>query len=92
MKTIVSTKGRFTIPAELRRKDEIKSGQECEIERRDCGEYLLTRINKKRNEGLIELLISCPVKDWFQPLEPRTDVTSSMRLAERVEIKTEMPL
>lgn len=82
MKTIVSTQGRLTLPAPLRHKDDIEPGQEFEIERRHCGEYLLTRINKKRNEGLVKLLVSCPVKDWFQPLDPGTDVTSSMRLTE----------
>lgn len=74
MKTTVSTKGRITIPAELRRTDDIEPGQMFEFERVERGEYVLTRIPKNRNQGLVKLLLSCPVKDWFQPLEPRPDV------------------
>jgi AbrB family looped-hinge helix DNA binding protein len=33
MRTTVSTKGQIIIPAEIRREDEIESGQEFEIER-----------------------------------------------------------
>ena len=84
MRTTVSTKGRITIPAELRRMDHIEPGQVFEFERLARGEYLLTRSAKGRNEGLVKLLQSCPVKDWFHPLERRTDVASSMRLTERV--------
>src|SRR5215207_5491501 len=69
MRTTVSTKGQIILPAEIRREDDIKSGQEFEIERLDRGEYLLKRTTKPRNKGLVKLLLSCPVKDWFQPLE-----------------------
>ena len=74
MRTTVSTKGQIILPAEIRREDDIKSGQEFEIERIDRGEYLLKRTTKTRNKGLVNLLLSCPVKDWFQPLE-RTEST-----------------
>ncbi|HKG96311.1 MAG TPA: hypothetical protein VKA97_00755, partial [Pyrinomonadaceae bacterium] len=57
------------LPAEIRREDNIRSGQEFEIERIDRGEYLLKRKDKPRNEGLVKLLLSCPVKNWFQPLD-----------------------
>ena len=67
------------IPAEIRRKDDIKSGQEFEIERLDRGEYLLKRTTGKRNDGLVKLLLSCPVKGWFQPLE-RTETTNDINL------------
>ena len=76
--TTVSTKGQITLPAEFRRQDDIKSGQEFEIERIKRGEYLLKR-TKPRNKGLVNLLLSCPVKDWFQPLE-RTETTDDIKL------------
>ena len=79
MRTTVSTKGQIILPAEIRREDDIKSGQEFKIERIDCGQYLLTRTTKPRNKGLVKLLISCPVKDWFQPLE-RTETTDDIKL------------
>ena len=43
MRTTVSTKGQIILPPEIRREDDIKSGQEFEIERIDRGEYLLKR-------------------------------------------------
>ena len=59
--------------------DDIKSGQELEIERIDRGEYILKRTTKPRNRGLVKLLLSCPVKDWFQPLD-RTETTDDIKL------------
>lgn len=71
MRTTVSTKGQIILPAEIRREDDIRSGQEFEIERIDRGEYLLKRKEKPRNRGLVKLLLSCPVKDWFEPHDRR---------------------
>lgn len=79
MRTTVSTKGQIILPAEIRREDDIKSGQEFEIERLDRGEYLLKRTTKPRNRGLVKLLLSCPMKDWFQPLD-RTETTEDIKL------------
>lgn len=79
MRTTVSTKGQIILPAEIRREDDIKPGQEFEIERIDRGEYLLKRTTRPRNKGLVNLLISCPVKDWFQPLD-RTETTDDIKL------------
>ena len=63
--TTVSSKGQLVLPAEIRRRDGIKPGQKFEIERVERGEYRLTR--KTRNEGLVKLLLACPVKGWFKP-------------------------
>ena len=79
MRTTVSTKGQIIIPAEIRREDEIESGQEFEIERLDRGEYLLKRTTGPRNRGLVKLLLSCPVKNWFQPHET-TESTDDIKL------------
>jgi AbrB family looped-hinge helix DNA binding protein len=79
VRTTVSTKGQIIIPAAIRREDEIESGQEFEIERLDRGEYLLKRTTGPRNRGLVKLLLSCPVKDWFQPLV-RTEDTDNINL------------
>ena len=68
MKTTVSTKGQIVLPAEIRRRDGIESGQEFEVERIDRGEYRLKRKERRRNEGLIKLLFACPVKGWFKPM------------------------
>jgi AbrB family looped-hinge helix DNA binding protein len=69
MKTRISTKGQIVLPAELRRQDGIKPGQEFDIERIDEGEYRIRRASKRRNAGLVKLLLACPVKGWFKPMD-----------------------
>jgi AbrB family looped-hinge helix DNA binding protein len=71
MKTTVSSKGQIILPAEIRQRDGIESGQEFEVERIDRGEYRLKRKERRRNEGLVKLLLACPVKGWFKPMERR---------------------
>lgn len=69
MKTVVSTKGQIVLPAELREVDAIEPGQEFEIERIERGEYRLVRIAAKPNEGVVDWLLSCPEKGYFQPIQ-----------------------
>jgi AbrB family looped-hinge helix DNA binding protein len=77
MRTTVSTKGQIVLPAEIRQEDGIEPGQEFEIERIDRGEYHLKRKERRRNEGLVKLLLACPVKGWFQPMD-RTETTNDI--------------
>ena len=77
MKTTVSTKGQIVLPAEFRRRDGIEAGQVFEVERVDCGEYVLKRRTRRRNEGLVKLLLTCPVKGWFKLLD-RTETTNDI--------------
>ena len=79
MRTTVSTKGQIILPAEIRREDGIEPGQQFEIERIDRGEYLLKRKERPRNQGLVKLLLACPVKGWFQPLG-RTETTDGLKV------------
>lgn len=69
MRTTVSSKGQIVLPAEIREQDDVRPGQKFEVERIDRGEYRLRRTARGRNEGLVELLLACPVKGWFQPLD-----------------------
>jgi AbrB family looped-hinge helix DNA binding protein len=69
MKTTVSTKGQIILPAEIRKRDGIEPGQEFDVERIDRGEYLLRRKERRRNAGLVKLLLSCPFKGWFKPMD-----------------------
>ncbi len=78
MRTTVSTKGQIILPAEIRHRDSIEPGQEFEVERIDRGEYLLKRKERRRNEGLVKLLLACPVKGWFQPID-RTETTDDIK-------------
>jgi AbrB family looped-hinge helix DNA binding protein len=77
MRTTVSTKGQIILPAEIRRRDHIEPGQEFQVERIDQGKYRLTRVSRPRNEGLLKLLLACPVKGWFKSAE-RTETTTDI--------------
>jgi AbrB family looped-hinge helix DNA binding protein len=69
MKTRVSSKGQIVLPAELRREDRITAGQQFDVERIRRGEYRLVRRRNYRNEGLVDLLLNCPEKGFFGPIE-----------------------
>jgi len=71
MTTTVSTKGQIVIPAEIRQQDDIQPGEEFSVERVDQGQYLLKRKTRRRNQGLVKLLLACPVKGWFKPMDRR---------------------
>jgi AbrB family looped-hinge helix DNA binding protein len=68
MKIRISARGQITLPARFRQMDGIKAGQQFEVERLDAGEYFLVRESPHRNEGLIDLFLSCPVKGFFAPI------------------------
>ncbi|WP_009963466.1 AbrB/MazE/SpoVT family DNA-binding domain-containing protein [Verrucomicrobium spinosum] len=75
MKTVVSSKGQIVLPVELREQDKVVAGQKFEIERLESGQYLLKRQAAPDNEGLIDWLLSCPEKDWFQPIQSESTDT-----------------
>jgi AbrB family looped-hinge helix DNA binding protein len=66
--TIISSKGQIVLPAELRRRDRVVAGQQFAIERLEEGQYLLKRQPLADNQGLVDWLMACPEKDWFQPM------------------------
>ena len=68
MKGTISSKGQIVLPAELRRQDGIQSGQRFEIERIRHGEYRLVLAEPPRNHGLVDALLACPEKDWFEAI------------------------
>jgi AbrB family looped-hinge helix DNA binding protein len=80
MITTISSKGQVVLPAELRKRDNIQAGEEFEVERVDRGEYLLRRKTSPRNEGLVALLLACPAKGWFKPLD-RSESTDGVPVA-----------
>ena len=69
MKTRVSSKGQIVLPAEMRKKDRIKAGQQFEIERLGNGEYRLVRLPEANGEGVVDWLLACPVKGYFVPID-----------------------
>lgn len=75
MKTIISSKGQLVLPAELRTRDGIVAGQKFEIERLEEGQYLLKRQVISGNIGLVDWLLACPEKGWFQPIKSESTDT-----------------
>ena len=74
MRTTVSTKGQIVLPAEFRRRDGIRPGQEFEVERLGADEYRLTRVASS-NEGLVEWLLACPQKGYFVAVDSESTDT-----------------
>lgn len=75
MKTTVSSKGQVVLPAELREQDHIRPGQQFSIERIEAGQYLLKKEPTGGAAGLIDWLLACPEKDWFQPIPSESTAT-----------------
>ena len=68
MRTKVSTKGQIIIPAEIRAEDSIATGDTLDIKKIRKGEYLIRRVEQSPNKGLLEWLLACPVKGYFEPI------------------------
>jgi AbrB family looped-hinge helix DNA binding protein len=75
MTTLLSTKGQVVLPSPIRRLDRLRGGESFEIERLDSGKYLLTLNSPPSNQGLVDLLASCPVKGWFEPIRSESTDT-----------------
>jgi len=80
MDTSISSKGQLVLPVEIRKLDGVEPGQKFEIQRIGRGDYRFKRKTRPRNEGLLELLLACPVKDWFKPMD-RSETTDDIDAA-----------
>ncbi len=69
MRTTVSSKGQIVLPAEFRKMDRIRPGQEFEVERLERGDYRLVRRATPSNLGAIDWLLACPQKNFFVPVD-----------------------
>jgi len=56
------------LPAEIRQLDDLRPGQQFEVERLHDGEYVLRKILGSGQGGLVRWLMECPEKDWFKPM------------------------
>ena len=82
MTTFLSANGLIEIPEVFRKTDALKPGQRCEVERVGQGEYRV-RVDDsiggtESRERLIDVLLRCPVKDFFVPME-RSETTNDLK-------------
>ena len=75
VKTRLSSKGQIVLPAELRQLDNIRPGEEFEVERVEAGEYRLIRQSPPANVGLVDWLLACPEKGFFVPIDSESTDT-----------------
>ena len=64
---MISSKGQIVLPAELRRQDRVHPGEQFDVERLDCGHYLLRKRSARSQTGILDWLLACPEKGWFRP-------------------------
>lgn len=81
MKTSLSTKGQIVLPAELRELDQLQVGQQFEVERVQAGEYVLRKVIEPAPVGLVQWLLDCPVKDWFEEIPSQSTRELERRLS-----------
>ncbi len=68
MKTTLSAKGQIVLPAELRAQDRLRTGQKFAVERVEDGAYLLRKLSEPEQIDLVDWLLACPVKGYFQSI------------------------
>ncbi len=69
MKTTIGEDCTIAIPSEFCETDAIEAGQTCEIERVGRGEYRLRLSEPPSQRTFVDVLLACPVKGFFTPLE-----------------------
>lgn len=81
MTTILSANGLIEIPEIFRKEDALQTGARCEVERVGRKEYRV-RVDEGDaqvpEERLIDILLNCPVKGWFEPMD-RTETTDDLK-------------
>lgn len=48
--------------------DGVQAGETFEIERLEAGQYLLKHQKPAANQGVVNWLVECPDKGWFEPI------------------------
>lgn len=66
--TTVSTEGQIVLPASLRSRGKIAAGQRFHVERLDLGRYSIKKVEEPKKHDVVDWLLSCPVKGFFDPL------------------------
>jgi bifunctional DNA-binding transcriptional regulator/antitoxin component of YhaV-PrlF toxin-antitoxin module len=80
MTSSILANGLIEIPESFRQADDLRPGQHCEIERVGQGEYRV-KVRPQRSshrESLVKVLLDCPVKGFFVPLD-RSETTDELK-------------
>jgi AbrB family looped-hinge helix DNA binding protein len=72
MRTTISTRGRFVLPATIRKQDAIQAGDEFDVQRVAEKDYRLVRKARPRNHRVVEWLLACPEKGYFVPVTSKS--------------------
>lgn len=68
MTTTISEKGQLVIPKNIRQRRHIRPGDDFEVLAPEGTEdIVLRKIQRAPNEGLVDLLLRCPVKGFAVP-------------------------
>jgi AbrB family looped-hinge helix DNA binding protein len=71
MKTKVSSQVQIVLPADIRKQDDIRTGQEFDVHRQGRGKYQLRRKAKPTGRGLVDWLLHSPEKGCFVSFESK---------------------
>jgi AbrB family looped-hinge helix DNA binding protein len=59
MRATLSTKGTIVIPVKIRKQGRHYAGEKFDVEEKN-GKIILSPVKRRRNEGLVDLLLNCP--------------------------------
>ena len=71
----MTSRGQIVLPAELRKRDDVRPGQIFRVRRVRRGEYRPVTAGRPRNQGLADALLACPVKGWLTPVQSESTDT-----------------
>ena len=82
MKTSIGAKGEITIPREIRKRKQIRPGDDFEVleDEDDPSAIILRKVEGRPNAGLVKHLLACPEKGWFKAPPRRQEVLRKARL------------
>jgi AbrB family looped-hinge helix DNA binding protein len=69
MMTVLSQKGQIVLPVPVRQQLHLKAGDDFEVVVEDEDTIILRRVSSPANHGLVDHLLACPHKGWFQPFD-----------------------
>lgn len=76
METRVSSRGQIVLPKALRERDHIRPGQRFTVERLRRGEFVMRALSDSPSQDMVDILLACPTKDYFEPIA--SELTSDL--------------